>query len=55
MSTSAKDRHVDDYSFLDPKVQSDPYEFYDTLHHECPVYQMPETGMYMVTKYDDLR
>jgi cytochrome P450 len=25
------------------------------LHEQCPVYRMPETGFYVVTKYDDLR
>lgn len=55
MSTQDTKRAYTDYSFLDRQVQSDPYEFYDALHHQCPVYEMPETGMFMVTKYDDLR
>jgi cytochrome P450 len=58
MSTSTRGKtrkSYRDYSFLDQQTQSDPYEFYDKLHHECPVYHMPETGMYMVTKYEDLR
>lgn len=55
MSTAAKKRTVEEYSLLDPQVQSDPYPFYEQLHHDCPVYRMPETGMYMITKYDDLR
>jgi cytochrome P450 len=46
---------VSDYSMLDHETQSDPYEFYALLHEECPVYHMPETGFYMVTKYDDMR
>ena len=25
------------------------------LHEQCPVYQMPETGAFVVTRYDDLR
>lgn len=44
-----------DYSLMDPAIQSDPFAFYAALHEECPVYQMPETGFYMVTRYDDLR
>lgn len=55
MTEETTRRLVDDYSFLDPKVLSDPYEFYEALHKERPVYRMPETGMYMVTKYADLR
>ncbi len=44
-----------DVSFLDPDVNSEPWEFFERLHKECPVYEMPETGAFMVTGYDDLR
>jgi cytochrome P450 len=40
---------------LDPHLSSDPYDFYELLHRECPIYQIPETGTFVVTKYDDLR
>ena len=43
------------YSFLDPIINSNPFEFYKLLHKEKPVYQIPELGMYMITKYDDIR
>ncbi|MGI9326324.1 MAG: cytochrome P450 [Pseudomonadales bacterium] len=46
---------VADFSLLDPAVSSDPWEFFRLLHDECPVYQMPETGAFAVTRYDDLR
>ena len=46
---------VKDFSMLDPMVSSDPFEFYDLLHRESPVYKIPETGMYVITKYDDIR
>ena len=42
-------------SLLDPATSSDPYAFYAWLHDQCPVYQMPETGAWLVTRYDDLR
>lgn len=42
-------------SLLDPHVQSDPKEFYALLHEHAPVYRMPETGMYVISRYDDLR
>ena len=48
-------RQLSDLSLLDPATLSDPSMFYARLHKECPVYQMPETGMFVVTKYDDLR
>jgi cytochrome P450 len=45
---------ISEYSLLDPAVQADPFEFYTKLHRECPVYRMPETGMYVVTRFEDL-
>ncbi len=48
-------RQVSDYSLMDPHTQSSPFAFYQLLHEECPVYLMPETGMYIVTRYDDVR
>lgn len=45
---------LSEYSLLDPAVQADPFEFYQKLHNECPVYRMPETGMYVVTRFEDL-
>lgn len=45
---------LSEYSLLDPAVQADPFEFYHKLHNECPVYRMPETGMYVVTRFEDL-
>ena len=44
-----------DFSFLDPAVSSEPWDFYEVLHEQCPVYQIPETGAYVITRYDDLR
>ncbi len=54
MSISASG-HVDNFSLMDPITQSDPFDFYAALHEECPVYRMPETGFYLVSRYDDLR
>ena len=49
------DGFVETESLLDPKIQSDPKAFYARLHETAPVYLMPETGFYVVTRYDDLR
>lgn len=46
---------LEDFSLLDPAVQSNPLPFYALLHEQCPVYRMPETGMYVVAGYHDLR
>ena len=43
------------FSLFDPQVQSDPFEFYRSLHAKCPVYKLPENGFYLVSKLDDLR
>ena len=50
-----KNTPLDAYSLLDPKVHACPYPFFQRLRNECPVYQMPETGTYMVTRYEDIR
>ncbi|MBI1179024.1 MAG: cytochrome P450 [Alphaproteobacteria bacterium] len=55
MTEQSQAKPIGDYSLLDPEVQSDPYGFYERLHRECPVYRMPETGMYVITRYGDLR
>jgi cytochrome P450 len=52
---TATDQPLAEVSFLDPAVQDDPFEVYARMHDECPVYRMPETGLYMVSRYDDVR
>jgi cytochrome P450 len=42
-----------DFSLIDPKVQECPYEFYASMRTQDPVYQMPETGFYIVSRYAD--
>jgi len=42
------------YSLLDPAVQSRPFDFYEAVHAEGPVYVMPETGAYVVCGYEEL-
>jgi cytochrome P450 len=36
-------------------TNSDPYELYGVLHNQSPVYQIPEVGIYVITKYEDIR
>ena len=45
---------IENFSFFDPEVQSDPYAFYETLHAKCPVYKVPDKDIYIVSRYDDL-
>lgn len=42
-------------TLIDPEVQECPFPTYDLLREEAPVFQDPVTGMYVVTRYADLR
>lgn len=42
-------------NFLDPATLSDPYSFYRQLREHCPVYQIPGLGIWMVTRFEDVR
>jgi len=48
-------RDIAESSLLDPKLRSEPWPFYARLHEECPVYRMPETGAYVISRYADVR
>lgn len=45
-------REPSDFNLLDEKVQKCPYDFYSAMREKSPVYQMPETGYYIVSTYD---
>ncbi|MBI1179802.1 MAG: cytochrome P450 [Alphaproteobacteria bacterium] len=45
----------EDYSLLDPAVQECPYAAYAAMRRDAPVYRMPETGYYVITRYQDVR
>ena len=55
MSRQVDSKPIEDFCFLDPAVLDDPFDYYRALHEQAPVYKMPETGMYIVAGYDDLR
>ena len=40
--------------FMDPAVQERWFEAYDVLRAEAPIYFMPQIGMYVLTRYDDI-
>jgi cytochrome P450 len=52
------DGGVTDYSevnfFTDPRVAHDPYPYYEHLRGQCPVVQVPSSGVVAVTGYDEL-
>jgi cytochrome P450 len=46
---------VSEINFFDPETNDCPYPAYQTLRDEAPVWQDPRTGMFFVTRYDDIR
>jgi len=52
MTTAATLRQL---SLMDPHVQSDPFAFYQLLHAQDGLYQMPETGFFVVSRFDEVR
>ncbi len=49
------DLQLDDINFFDTGIQNCPYPAYEVLRDEAPVWHDPTTGMYVITRYDDLR
>ena len=46
---------LDNVNFFDPEIQECPYDAYEVLRDEAPVWHDPRTGMYVISRYDDLR
>lgn len=46
---------IDAITFSDPETRRCPFPVYHKLRAECPVYQDPVTGNYVLTRYDDVR
>ena len=44
-----------DFNFFDEQVLNCPYEFYRTLQEQAPVYQIPDTNIFMVTRHADVK
>jgi cytochrome P450 len=44
-----------DYDFFDPRVIESPYEFYQVLRQQSPVYQLPGTNIFMLSRWGDIR
>ena len=43
-----------DIDFMDPVVQENWFDAYDVIREESPAYFMPQLGMYVITRYDDI-
>ena len=46
---------VEDHSLMDPEIQADPYAYYHALHEQAPVYLMPDSGAYLISRYRDVQ
>ena len=44
-----------DFDFFSPEVIESPFEFYAALRREAPVYQLPGTDIYMLSRWEDIR
>lgn len=42
-------------SLLEPEIAACPWQYYAQLREHAPVYRMPETGFYIVSRYEDLK
>jgi|AP95_1055475.scaffolds.fasta_scaffold00928_7 cytochrome P450 len=46
--------HASEIDFMDPVVQENWFDAYDLIREESPAYFMPQIGMYVLTRYDDI-
>jgi len=44
-----------DFDFFAPEVIESPFEFYQVLREQAPVYLLPGTNIYMLSRLDDIR
>jgi len=44
-----------DFDFFSPEVIESPFEFYRVLRREAPVYHLPGTDIYMISRWEDIR
>ena len=46
---------VTDFDFFDPEIIESPYEFYQVLRQQAPVYQLPGTNIFMLSRLGDIK
>ena len=44
-----------DFNFFDEEVLNCPYDFYQALQEQAPVYQLPDTNIFMVSRHADIK
>ena len=45
----------DQINFFDPDINDCPYDAYKLLRDEAPIWQDPQTGMFVMTRYEDIK
>ncbi|MEM7285738.1 MAG: hypothetical protein AAF480_05250, partial [Actinomycetota bacterium] len=55
MSDPAQPASVDDISFFEPAINDCPYHAYELMRDEAPIWQDPVTGMFVMTRYEDIK
>ncbi len=55
MAQPVQPSNLTDARLADVEVLECPYPTYDLLRDQAPVWQDPHTGMYVITRYEDLR
>jgi cytochrome P450 len=48
-------KKLEDYNFFDEEVLECPFEFYKLAQKEAPIYNLPGTNIFLVTRYADIR
>lgn len=47
-------RAVDEFNPLSPETTESPWEWYEALREQAPIHREPLTGMFMVSRFDDV-
>ncbi|MEM6682020.1 MAG: cytochrome P450 [Pseudomonadota bacterium] len=47
-------KQLEEFNFFDPEVLEDPFEFYQLAQEQAPVYAVPGTNIFLVTKYETI-
>ena len=48
-------KSVGDFDFMDPKVIENPFDFYVAARREAPVYKLPGTDIFFISRHEDVR
>lgn len=52
---SATVKSVSEYDFFDPATIESPFDFYAAARDQAPVYKLPDTNIFFVSRYDDVK